>query len=54
MKLEQDQKITLQNLVDECQLISNLRTDVAKIEEWDISHIHTVQNKPKGWKENFF
>ena len=46
MKLEQDQKITLQNFVDECQCILNLRVGTAKIEERDISHIHAVRNKP--------
>ena len=50
-KLEQDQKITLQNLADESQHILNLRADTVKIEEQDISHIHAVQNKPKGWKK---
>ena len=51
MKLEQDQKITLQNLMDECQRILNLRADMAKIEEQDIFHIHAVQNKPKCKKK---
>ena len=51
MKLEQDQKITLQNLVDECHSILDLRADTAKIEESDISHIHAVRNKPKGRKK---
>ena len=32
-KLEQDQKITLQNLAEECQRILNLRSGTAKIEE---------------------
>ena len=39
-KLEQDQKITLQNLVEECQHILNLRADTA-----------LVRNKPKGRKK---
>ena len=32
-KLEQDQKITLQNLAEKCQRILNLWADSAKIEE---------------------
>ena len=50
-KLEQDQKITLQNLADVCQHILNLRADMVKIEDQDISHIHAVWNKPKGRKK---
>ena len=52
-KLEQDQKI-LQSLMDECQCILNSRADTAKIEEQDISHIHALQNKPKGRKNKPF
>ena len=37
MKLEQDQKITLQNLADECQRILNLRADTAKIDQYSCS-----------------
>ena len=50
-KLEQGQKITLQNPADECQCILNLWADMAKIEEQDIPHIHAVWNKPKGRKK---
>ena len=46
-KLEQDQKITLQSLAENCQHILNLRADTAKIEERDISNVHTIKNKPK-------
>ena len=53
-KLEQDQKITLQNLTDVCQRILNLRADTAKIEARDISNIHAVQNKPKSRKKETF
>ena len=49
-KLEQDQKITLQNLAEECQHILNLRADAAKIEERDISNIHTIKKKLQGKK----
>ena len=44
--MEQDQKITLQRLAEECQRISNFRVDTAKINERDISDIHTIKNKP--------
>ena len=37
-KLEQDQKITLQNLAYESQRILTFRADTAKIEEQDTSH----------------
>ena len=40
-KLEQDQKITLQSLAEECQHILNLRADTATTEEQNISNIHT-------------
>ena len=43
-KLEQDQKITLQSLTEECQCILNLIADTAKVEERDISNIHTIKN----------
>ena len=36
-------KITLQSLTEECQRILNLRGDTAKIEERDISNIHTLK-----------
>ena len=53
-KLEQDQKITLQSLAEECQHILNLRTDTAKIKERDVSNIHTIKNKPQGKKNKPF
>ena len=49
-KLEQDQKITLQSLAEECQHSLNLRADTAKIEEWDISNIHSIKKKSQGKK----
>ena len=49
-KLEQDQKIVLQSLAEECQRILNLRADTAKIEERDISNIHTIKSKAQGKK----
>ena len=52
-KLEQDQKITLQSLAEECQRILNLRADTAKIEERDISNIHTIKKKGKKNKQFF-
>ena len=45
-KLEQDQKVSLQSLAEECQRIFNLRADTAKIEERDILNIHSINNKP--------
>ena len=53
-KLEQDQKITLQSLAEECQRILDLGADTAKIEEQDISNIHTIKNKPQGKKNELF
>ena len=53
-KLEQDQKIALQSLAEECQHILNLRADTTKIEEWDISNIHIIKNKPQGKKNKPF
>ena len=53
-KLEQNQKITLQSLAEECQRISNLRADTAKIEERDILNIHTIKNKAQGKKNKPF
>ena len=50
-KLDQDQKIRLQNLAGERQRILDLGADTAKIEERNISHIYAVQNKPKGRKK---
>ena len=49
-KLEQEQKITLQNLAEECQRLLNLRVDTAKIEERDISNIHAIKKKLQGKK----
>ena len=49
-KLEQDQKISLQNLAEECQRILNLRADTAKIEERDISNIPAIKKKLQGKK----
>ena len=49
-KLEQDQKITLQSLAEKCQCILNLGADTAKVEERNISNIHTIKNKPQGKK----
>ena len=48
-KLEQDQKITLQSLAEGCQCILNLRADTTKIEERDISNIHSIK-KSQGKK----
>ena len=53
-KLEQNEKITLQSLAEECQRILNLRDDTAKIEERDISNIYTIKNKPQGKKKKKF
>ena len=53
-KLEQDQKITLQNLAEECQSILNLRADTAKIEEQDISNIHAIKKKLQGKNKPYF
>ena len=53
-KLEQDQKITLLSLAEECQHILNLGAYTAKTEEWDISNIHTIKNKPQGKKNKPF
>ena len=53
-RLEQDQKITLQSLAEEYQHILDLRADAAKIEERDISNIHTIKNKPQGRKNKQF
>ena len=53
-KLEQDQRITLQNLDEECQRILNLRADTAKIEKWDISNIHSIKNEAQGKKNKLF
>ncbi len=51
-KLEQDQKkITEQSLAEECQYVLNLRADTAKIEERDISNIHSIKNKSQGKKK---
>ena len=47
-KLEQEQRITLHSLAEECQHVLNLRADTAKIKEWDLSNIHTIKNKPQG------
>ena len=53
--MEQDQKkITEQSVAEECQHILNLRADTAKIEEQDISNIHTIKNKPQGKKNKTF
>ena len=43
-KLEQEQKITLQNLADEGRRILNLRADMTKMEEREISHILAIWN----------
>ena len=51
-KLEQDLKLTLKNIAEECQRIINLRHDTAKIEERDTSHIHCVEKKKKKKKRN--
>ena len=53
-KLGEDQKITAQSLAEKCQRILNLRADTAKIEERNISNIHTIKNKPQGKKINRF
>ena len=53
-KLEQDQKITLQSLAEECQCILNLRADTAKTKELDISNIHSIKNKSQGNKNKLF
>ena len=54
LKLEQDSKLPLQNIAEECQRIINLRYDAAKIEERDISHIHDVKDEEHGKKKFFF
>ena len=53
-KFEQDPKITLQSLAEECQRILNLSADTAKIEERDISNIHSIKNKSQGKKNKPF
>ena len=53
-KLEQDPQLTVQKIAEECQRIVNLRHDNAKIEERDISHIHTVKQRPHGKKHTNF
>ena len=53
-KMEEDQKITLQSLAEECQRILNLRADTANIEKRDISNIHTIKNKSQCNKNKSF
>ena len=54
IKLEQDQKITLQSLAEECQRILNLRADTEKIEERVISNIYSIKGKSQGKKNKPF
>ena len=49
-KLEQDQKLILRSQAEECQRILNWRADTVKIEDRDISNIHTIKNKSEGKK----
>ena len=51
-ELEQDSKLTLQNIAEECQRIINLRHDTVKLKK-DMSHIHSIEKK-EHCKRNFF
>lgn len=50
-KLEQDQKITLQAMAEECQRIITLRHDMNKTEEKDCSQIHSCRPEMDKKKE---
>ena len=52
-KLEEDSKLTLKTITEECQSIINLRQYTTKIEEIDISHIRSV-NKMNTVKKKVF
>ena len=38
-----DPKLTLQKVAEECQQIVNIKHNTARIEERDISQVHTVR-----------
>ena len=52
-KVEQDSKLTLQNIAEGYQRIIDLRHDAGKIEERDILHIHSAEKKGTRYKNEF-